>query len=70
VAGSGGGGRIERRRPDRAVVAESARRRRGSGAGAVGRCGKGVLTRCDNDGASAMVGVELCGRPVPVAIRR
>jgi hypothetical protein len=31
-------------------VAKSARRRRGSGAGAVGRCGRGILARHDGDG--------------------
>jgi hypothetical protein len=38
------------RRPDRAAAAESARRRRGSGVGAVGRCRRGVLARRDGDG--------------------
>jgi hypothetical protein len=38
------------RRPDRAATAKSARRRRGSGAGAVGRCRRGVLARRDDDG--------------------
>jgi hypothetical protein len=38
-----------------AAAAESARRRRESGGGsrintAVGRCGRGVLARCDDDG--------------------
>jgi hypothetical protein len=32
------------------VAAESAWRRRGSGAGAVSRCGRGVLARRDDDG--------------------
>jgi hypothetical protein len=33
-----------------AAAAESARRRRGSSAGAVGRCGRSVLARRDGDG--------------------
>jgi hypothetical protein len=33
-----------------AAATESARRRCGSGAGAVGRCGRGVLARRDDDG--------------------
>jgi hypothetical protein len=37
------------RRPDRAVAAESARRRRGSGAEVIDRCRRGVLARRDND---------------------
>jgi hypothetical protein len=58
--GSGGGESVQLRpdrcsgqigwRPNRAATAESARRRRGSGAGAVGRCGRGILARRDDDG--------------------
>jgi hypothetical protein len=33
-----------------AAAAESARRRRGSSAGAVGRCRRGILARRDDDG--------------------
>jgi hypothetical protein len=54
--GSGGGGSTQLR-PDRcggsvigAAAAESARRRCGSGAGAVGRCGRGILARRNDDG--------------------
>jgi hypothetical protein len=52
--GSGGGGSAQLW-PDRCgggvirTATESARRRRGSGAGAVGRCGRCVLARCDDD---------------------
>jgi hypothetical protein len=52
-----GGGRSAQLRPDQcgsgvigAAAAESARRWRGSGAGAVGRCGRSVLARRDDDG--------------------
>jgi hypothetical protein len=38
-------------RADRAVAAESARRRHRSGARAVIRCGRGVLARRDDDGS-------------------
>jgi hypothetical protein len=44
-----GSGRVRRRRPDRAAAAESARRRCGSGVGAVGRCGRGILAQRDDD---------------------
>jgi hypothetical protein len=44
-----GGGVIGGGRADRAAAAESARRWRGSGAGAVGRCGRGILARRDDD---------------------
>jgi hypothetical protein len=49
-----GGGRIGQR-PDRAVgrseaATEAARRWCGSGAGAVSRCGRGILARRDDDG--------------------
>jgi hypothetical protein len=55
--GSGGGGSTQLR-PDQcgggvigaAAAAESARQRRGSGAEAVGRCGRGVLAQHDDDG--------------------
>jgi hypothetical protein len=58
--GSGGGGSAQLR-PDRCgggvigVAGGSGsdrigRRRRGSGAGAVGRCGRGILARRDDDG--------------------
>jgi hypothetical protein len=50
AVGSGSGGQIGRRRPNRAAAAESARWRHGSGTGAVDRCGRGVLARCDDDG--------------------
>jgi hypothetical protein len=62
--GSGGGG-LAQLRLDRAATAESARWRRGSGAGAVGRCERGVLAQRDGDG-----GVSDGGRPMPVVIRR
>jgi hypothetical protein len=54
--GSGGGGSSQLRSDQcgsgviGAAVAKSARRRRGSGAGAVGRCGRGILARHDDDG--------------------
>jgi hypothetical protein len=54
--GSGGGGSAQLR-PNRcgggvigAAAVESAQRRRGSGTGAVGRCGRGILARHDDDG--------------------
>jgi hypothetical protein len=37
------------RRSDLAAAAELARQRCGSGTGAVGRCGRGVLARRDDD---------------------
>jgi hypothetical protein len=53
--GSGGGG-LTQLWPNRrggsvigAAAAESARRQRGSGAGVVGRCGRGILARRDDD---------------------
>jgi hypothetical protein len=61
--GSGSGGSAQLR-PDQCgggvigAAAESARRQRGSGAGAVSRCGSGVLARCDggvDDGGSGAV---------------
>jgi hypothetical protein len=53
--GSGGGGSAEMRSDQcgggviGAAAAESTRRRCGSGAGAVSRCGRGVLARRDDD---------------------
>jgi hypothetical protein len=53
--GSDGGGSTQLRLDQcdggviRAAAANSARRRCGSGAGAVGQCGRGVLARCDGD---------------------
>jgi hypothetical protein len=53
--GSGGSGSAQLR-PDwrggsviGAAAAKSARRQRGSGAGVVGRCGRGILARRDDD---------------------
>jgi hypothetical protein len=45
-----GSGWIGWRPPDRAAAAESVRQRRGSGIGAVDRCGRGVLARRNDDG--------------------
>jgi hypothetical protein len=64
VAGSGGGGWIRRWQPNQndggvdLVQGQSA------------DVGEASLHDVIMTGASAMVGVELCGRPVPVAIRR
>jgi hypothetical protein len=57
VIGAAGGSGSDRigRRAHRAVggstaAVEAARRRHGSGVGAVGRCGRGILARCVDDG--------------------
>jgi hypothetical protein len=45
-----GGGRLVQLRLDRCGGGRIGRRRRRSGTGAVGRCGRGILARCDDDG--------------------
>jgi hypothetical protein len=47
---AGSSGRRIGKWPDRAAAAEAARQWHGSVAGAVGRCGRGILTRRDDDG--------------------